>query len=100
MTINEKEPPEPSQNIYYFSKDSRLAKEIDQAKMLASSALDRLIYRGEDMSNLKGTSYHTIIFSFNYIIPKEKQMILAAYQIYSKKIQIKLKKRKVRGVRR
>jgi len=57
LTIHEKEPAEPAEPAntrYYLSKDSKLAKDIDQAKILASNALDRLIYRGEDMSDLKG----------------------------------------------
>lgn len=55
LTINENEPAESSHTRYYISKDSKLARDIDHAKMLASSALDRIINRGEDMSDLKGT---------------------------------------------
>jgi hypothetical protein len=55
LTINEKEPAESSHTRYFISKDSKLARDIDHAKMLASSALDRLINRGENMSELKGT---------------------------------------------
>ena len=56
MTINERDNIETSHTRYYISKDSKLAKDIDRAKMLASSAIDRILFRGEDMSELKGCS--------------------------------------------
>ena len=38
---------------YYSSKENTLSKDIDKAKVLAANALDRLLSRGADMSNLK-----------------------------------------------